>query len=203
MTRLRETKLTNSEALALFQKAGALLSGHFLLSSGKHSDAYLEKFRLVERPALLEPMCEELASRFRNDRVEMVLGPTTAGIILAYNVSRFLGVEARFAEKEDGIRQLRRGQTLPPGTRVLIVDDILTTGGAVRECLEVVERHGALLVGIGVLGNRSGGNVDLGGRLESLLTVKAEAWPAESCPLCAQGMPITKPGTTVFAAADS
>ena len=106
------------------------------------------------------------------------MGPTTARIILAYNVSRFLGVEARFAG-EDGIRQLRRGQTLPPGTRVLIVDDILTTGGAVRECLEVVERHGALLVGIGVLGNRSGGNVDLGGRLESLLTVKAEACPAE------------------------
>ena len=97
MTRLRETKLTNSEALALFQKAGALLSGHFLLSSGKHSDAYLEKFRLVERPALLEPMCEELASGFRNDRVEMVHNDRR--IILAYNVSRFLGVEARFAEK--------------------------------------------------------------------------------------------------------
>ena len=189
-------ELTNSEALAFFQEAGALLSGHFLLSSGKHSDAYLEKFRLVERPALLEPMCEELARRFRGDGVEVVLGPTTAGIILAYNVARYLGVEARFAEKEGGIRQLRRGQTLAPETRVLVVDDILTTGGAVRECLEVVERHGAALAGVGVLGDRSGGSIDLGGRLESLLTVKAEAWSPDSCPLCARGVPIDKPGTS-------
>jgi len=180
----------------MFREAGALLSGHFLLSSGKHSDTYLEKFRLVERPKLLEPMCEELARRFRGDSVEIVLGPTTAGIILAYCVARYLGVEARFAEKEEGIRQLRRGQSLLSGTRVLVVDDILTTGGAVRECIEVVGRHEAVLVGVGVLGDRSGGSIDLGARLESLLNVTAQAWPPGSCPLCAQGIPVTKPGTS-------
>ena len=108
----------------------------------------------------------------------------------------FRGSEARFAEKEDGIRRLRRGQTLLPRTRVLIVDDILTTGGAVRECIEVVEQHQAVLVGIGVLGDRSGGSIDLSARLESLLSVSADNWPQESCPLCARGMPITKPGTS-------
>ncbi len=188
--------MTNEEALSMFREAGALMGGHFLLSSGKHSDAYLEKFRLVERPALLEPMCEELARRFREDSVEIVLGPTTAGIILAYCVARYLGTEARYAEKEDGIRQLRRGQTLLPGTRVLVVDDILTTGGAVRECIEVVQRHEAILVGVGVLGDRSGGSIELGTRLESLLNVTANAWPPENCPLCAQGIPVTKPGTS-------
>src|SRR5262249_10533080 len=130
--------MTNEQALALFEEAGALLTGHFQLSSGLHSGQYLEKFRLAQNPRLLEPMCDEIARRFADDRVEVVLGPTTAGIILAYNVARCLGVEARYAETEEGVRVLRRGQTLPSGTRVLVVDDILTTGGAVRECIALV-----------------------------------------------------------------
>jgi orotate phosphoribosyltransferase len=187
--------VTNDQALALFEEAGALLSGHFKLSSGLHSDQYLEKFRLAEKPALLDPMCAEIARRFADDDIQIVLGPTTAGIILAYNVARYLGVEARYAEQEGGARKLRRGQTLAPGTRVLVVDDILTTGGAVRECMDVVAQHDAFLAGIGVLGNRSGGTIDLGARLEALLTVSAAVWPPESCPLCARGIPLTQPGT--------
>ena len=182
--------------MAIFKDAGALLSGHFLLSSGKHSDQYLEKFRLVERPALLEGMCEEIAGRFRGEGIEIVIGPTTAGIILAYCVARYLGVEARYAEKEDGMRRLRRGQTLHRDARVLIVDDILTTGGAVRECVEVVQLHEAVLIGVGVLGDRSGGEIDLGVRLESLLTINANAWTPDSCPLCASAVPVSKPGTS-------
>lgn len=187
--------MTNEQALALFEEAGALLVGHFRLSSGLHSGRYLEKCRLFENPRLLEPMGAELARRFAGASVEVVLGPTTLGIVLAYTVARHLGVEARFAEREEGVRQLRRGQVLPPGTRVLVVDDILTTGGAVRECLEVVRRHGAVLVGVGVLGDRSGGQVDLGARLESLLTVSVEAFPPDACPLCAQGVPLYQSGT--------
>lgn len=188
--------MTNEEALTLFKQAGAILTGHFKLSSGLHSDQYLEKFRLVENPRLLEPMCEEIARRFRTDKIEIVLGPTTAGIILAYNVARLLGVEARYAEKEGSERKLRRGQSLTAGARVLVVDDILTTGGAVRECIEVVERHQAALVGVAVLGDRSGGSVDLGTRLESLLTISANAYAPQSCPLCAQGAPLYQPGTS-------
>lgn len=188
--------MTNDQAQQLFEKAGALLTGHFKLSSGLHSDRYLEKFRLVENPAYCEQMCAELAQRFANDRIEIVLGPTTAGIILAYNVARLLGVEARFAEKVEGVRQLRRGQRLDAGTRVLVLDDILTTGGAVRECIDLLAEYKADLVGIGVLADRSGGKVDLGARLEAVLTLSVDAWQPESCPLCAQGTPLYQPGTS-------
>jgi orotate phosphoribosyltransferase len=187
--------MTNQEGMSLFEQAGALLNGHFKLSSGLHSGQYLEKFRLAENPKLLEPMCEEIARRFRDDSIRIVLGPTTAGIILAYNVARHLGVEARYAERENGVMTLRRGQSLEPGTRVLVVDDILTTGGAVKECIEVVRRHEAVLAGIGVLGDRSGGSLDLGARMEAVLTMAVEAWPPESCPLCEAGVPIYQPGT--------
>src|SRR5947207_2580545 len=187
--------MTNDEAMTLFERAGALLTGHFKLSSGLHSDRYLEKFRLMVNPKLAEPMCEDLAGRFSRDNIEVVLGPTTAGIILAYNVARHLGLEARFAEREDGRMTLRRGQELNPGTRVLVVDDILTTGGAVKECLNIVEELNARLVGVGVLGDRSGGKVNLGTRLEALLTMDVPNYTPEACPLCAQGIPLRKPGT--------
>jgi orotate phosphoribosyltransferase len=187
--------VTNEVALSLFQQAGALLTGHFKLSSGLHSGEYLEKFRLAENPELFDPMCQELARRFDDAGAEIVLGPTTAGIILAYNVARYLGVEARYAERENGKMTLRRNQRLEPGTRVLVVDDILTTGGAVKECLQVVEEFGATLVGVGVLGDRSGGEVDLGTRLEALLRVSVRAFPPENCPLCESGIPLYQPGT--------
>lgn len=187
--------MTNQQAIWLFEQAGALISGHFKLSSGLHSGQYLEKFRLAENPKLLEPMCVEIARRFRSDAVEIVLGPTTAGIILAYNVARHLGVGARYAERENGVMTLRRGQSLAPGKRVLLVDDILTTGGAVKECVEVVRAHKAVLAGIGVLGDRSGGTLDLGARLEAVLTMKVEAFTPETCPLCADSIPLYQPGT--------
>jgi orotate phosphoribosyltransferase len=193
--------VTNEEALQLFREAGALLSGHFQLSSGLHSGEYLEKFRLAEDPRLLEPMCKELATRYAASDVEIVLGPTTAGIILAYSVARHLGVRARYAEREGGRMTLRRNQTLGRGTRVLVVDDILTTGGAVKECLRVVEEAGATLVGVGVLGDRSGGTLDLGTRLEAVLTVSVKAFPPAECPLCESGIPLYQPGTKDLASA--
>ncbi len=187
--------MTNADALQLFEDAGALLSGHFRLSSGLHSDAYLEKFRLVERPDLLTTLCQTIANKFKDDNIEIVLGPTTAGIILAYDVARYLGVEARYAETEGTERKLRRGQVLDPSTRVLVVDDILTTGKAIRECLDVINRHEAVLAGVGVLGDRSGGSVQFGARLEAALTMKVETWTEEDCPQCKAGVPIYQPGT--------
>ncbi len=187
--------MTNEEALELFKKAGALLTGHFKLSSGLHSGEYLEKFRLAENPAYLEPMCEEIARRFKADNIEIVLGPTTAGLIIAYNVARHLGLEARYAEREDGSMKLRRGQTLPKGTRVLVVDDIFTTGGAVKECINVVKEHDAVLAGVGVLGDRSAGKVDLGVKLEAVLSVDVQAFNPEDCALCKAGVPLYQPGT--------
>jgi orotate phosphoribosyltransferase len=187
--------MTDDETLKLFLEAGALLKGHFLLSSGRHSDQYLEKFRLVENPLLLEPLCMGLAERFREDKIEYVLGPTTAGIILAYVFARILGVPARYAETENGIRKLRRGQTLDRGAKILIVDDILTTGGAIRECIELAVQHNAEIAGIAVLADRTAGTLDLGYRLESALSMRVDSWDADECPLCKKGEPMTQPGT--------
>lgn len=193
--------MENHEALALFAGAGALLTGHFKLSSGLHSDQYLEKFRLFEDPRTLDRLAADLAARFADDRIDVVLGPTTAGIILAYAVAFHLGVEARYAEREGDERRLRRGQVLEPGARVLVVDDILTTGGSIRECLGVLESHGAVLAGVGVLADRTGGDLTFGAPTRSVLCVKVAAFEPGLCPQCAAGAPLTAPGTRHLASA--
>jgi orotate phosphoribosyltransferase len=180
----------------IFLATNALRSGHFLLSSGRHSNEYWEKFWVLQHPRYVQTLCAEIARRYADDRVEVVLGPTTGGIILAFEVARQMGVQALYAEKENGVRCLRRDFTLAPGTRTLIVDDIMTTGGATRECLELAQRHQADVVGVSVLVDRSGGTVDLGCRLEPLLTVQATTYDPQTCPLCAEGIPIHEPGTT-------
>jgi orotate phosphoribosyltransferase len=187
--------VTEDEVRGIFLEAGALMNGHFRLSSGRHSGEYWEKFWVLQWPGQVERLCGEIARRFREDRIEVVLGPTTGGILLAFEVARQLGVRALFAESEGEQRLLRRGLTLEPGTRTLIVDDIMTTGLAVQECLDLAKRHEAEIVGTAVLVDRSGGTVDLGARQESLLTVQAETYAEEECPLCQAGVPIQKPGS--------
>jgi orotate phosphoribosyltransferase len=188
--------LEPEQVRAIFLESNALRSGHFLLASGRHSDEYWEKFWVLQHPRHVQTLCAEIARRFADDHVEMVLGPTTGGIILAFEVARQLGVMALYAEKENGVRCLRRDMTLAPGTRTLIVDDVMTTGGATRECLELAHQYGAEVIGVAVLVDRSGGTVDLGGRQEALLTVTATTYDPAACPLCADGIPIREPGTT-------
>lgn len=188
--------LSQDDVRAMFVEADALQQGHFQLSSGRHSGEYWEKFWVLQWPRHVERLCGEIAQRYSGDRVEVVLGPTTGGILLAFEVARQLGVRALYAEKEDGNRILRRGLQLPAGTRTLIVDDILTSGGAVKECLDLAARHGAEVVGCAVLVDRSGGAVDLGQRQEALLTVRAETYAPDECPMCAAGVPLRKPGTS-------
>jgi orotate phosphoribosyltransferase len=167
-----------------------------LLSSGKHSDEYWEKFWVLQHPRHVQTLCAEIARRYADERIEVVLGPTTGGLILAYEVARQMGIKALYAEKENGVRCLRRDMTLEPGTRTLIVDDIMTTGGATRECLELANQHQADVAGVAVLVDRSGGAVDLGCRLEALLTITATTFAPDACPLCAEGIPLREPGTT-------
>jgi orotate phosphoribosyltransferase len=188
--------LTPEDVRRIFVEADALQQGHFLLSSGRHSAEYWEKFWVLQWPRHVERLCGEIARRHRDSAIEVVLGPTTGGILLAFEVARQLGVRAVYAEKENGERLLRRGLRLPAGTRTLVVDDILTSGGAVRECLELASRHGAVVVASAVLVDRSGGTVALGCPLDSLLTVHAETFSPDACPLCAAGAPLTKPGTS-------
>ena len=188
--------LTSNEVYRKFQDAGALLEGHFLLSSGRHSPTYLEKFLVLQYPKTVEAFCAEIARRYSDSKIDVVLGPTTGGVLLAYEVAKNLGTRGIFAEAENGKRVLRRGFALAPGERVLLVDDILTTGGSVRDTIEVVTESGAVLAGIAVLADRSGGKVDFGVRLEALLTLDVLQYEPADCPQCKDGVPLTKRGTT-------
>ena len=188
--------LTQEQAKEIFSGANALLTGHFRLSSGRHSGEYWEKFSVLQWPHYVEKLCAEIVRRYENDNIAVVLGPTTGGILLAFEVARQLGVRALYAEKENGERVLRRGFVLEPATRVLIVDDVMTSGGALIECLQLAAKHEAEVIGTAILVDRSGGAVNLGVRTESLLAVKAETYAPELCPLCLAGIPLREPGTT-------
>ena len=180
----------------IFQKSGALLKGHFLLASGLHSPAYWEKFRVLQFPNYTEQLCRMIADHFRNQEIQVVAGPTTGGIILAFEVARQLGVRGIFAEKTvPGERAFRRGFNISPGERVLIVDDILTTGGSISGVMAAVNKLGGKIIGIGVLVDRSEQNLDFGVPLFSCHRAKTLTYKPEDCPLCAAKIPLVKPGS--------
>ena len=194
-----------AEVERIFRDAGAFREGHFLLSSGRHSPMYLEKFWVLQWPDKTQRLCEGLAERARELRAATVAGPTTGGIILAHEVARQLGARAVYAEREDGRsgRVLRRGFALARGERVLVVDDIMTTGGSVQETIDAVRASGGQVVGAAVLVDRSGGRASLGVPLIALWSLDIPAYAAEACPLCARGTPLTKLGTTPARAAQA
>ncbi|NCD08714.1 MAG: orotate phosphoribosyltransferase [Negativicutes bacterium] len=188
--------MNEQDVMKLLEETQAVLHGHFLLTSGLHSPMYVEKFNVLQHPKYTEMLCKELAARYINDNVELVVGPMTGGILLAHEVGKQLGTRAIFTEREDGKMALKRGFHIEPGTRVLIVEDIVTTGGSVVEVLDVVKEHGGVPVGVGLLVDRSGGKVDFGLRTEALLHLNVETFKAENCPLCAKEVPFTKRGRT-------
>ncbi len=178
----------------IFEKSGAVLKGHFLLTSGRHSPVYWEKFRVLQFPDYTEQLCRLIAAHFRERKIQVVAGPTTGGIILAYEVARQLGVRGIFAEKEGGKeRAFRRGFSITPGERVLIVDDVFTTGGSIREVMAAVASLGGELVGIGVLVDRSEKKVELGVPFFSCLKSVTQTYTPENCPLCDARIPLVKP----------
>ncbi len=189
--------ITEEAVKDLLKQTGAIMEGHFLLTSGLHSPMYVEKFNVLQRPRYTEKLCQSLAEYFSGQGVETVVGPMTGGIILAHEVGKALGTRAIFTERVDGKMAFRRGFTLHAGERVLIVEDIVTTGGSVREVIDVVRTAGAVPVGIGILVDRSAGKVDFSGiPYKALLTLDIQAYRPENCPLCAQHIPLTKRGRT-------
>jgi orotate phosphoribosyltransferase len=182
--------------LQIFKDAGAMLEGHFLLTSGLHSPIYWEKFRVLQFPNYTEKLCEMFADHYRDKKIEVVAGPTTGGIILAFETARQLGVRGIFAEKEDKIRTFRRGFNIKPGERVLIVDDILTTGGSLNETIAAVNKLGGNIVGIGVMVDRSQQGIDFHIPLFSCLRSATIAYEPAKCPLCASGVHLVKPGSS-------
>lgn len=188
------------DLMAQLKDIGALKTGHFLLASGRHSDVYLEKFDLLRNPGATEKVCTGFVQAFAGTDVDVVVGPTTGGILLAFETARQMGLSAAYAERvsEGGdAREIRRSTVFPEGSRVLVVDDILTTGGSVQETLDALKPHPVDVVGIGVLVDRSGGEVQFGDvPLKALAQQKVDSWQPDACPLCEQGLPLVKPGTT-------
>lgn len=178
------------DAERLLRDAGAMLDGHFQLSSGKHSALYIEKFRLLERPPQTEALCIMIAAWARTLGPQLVAAPTTGGIILSYEVARLLGVRGIFAESVDGSRSFERGFTISPGERVLVVDDVLTTGGSVRDVIDAVRSMQGEVVGVAVLIDRTAGKASFDPPFFACLTLDLPSYEASDCPLCAEGVPL-------------
>lgn len=175
------------------KERGALLDGHFRLSSGRHSNRFIQKFRVLEDPKILEPVAREIARTFEKDRPTIVVSAAVGGILLGYEVARALGTKAVFVEKQDGVAVLRRNFHLDASDRVLVVEDVVTTGGSVKEVLNVVRKSGASIVGVGVIVAR--GEADFGVPTHALLEMPIESHDPQACPQCAAREPITDPGS--------
>jgi len=183
------------DIILLFTSTGALLTGHFQLTSGLHSRQYLQCALVLEDPRNAERIGRLLADKFKGVPIDVVVAPAIGGILVAHETARALGVRSLFTEREAGVMTLRRGFTIMPGERVLVVEDVVTTGGSTRETMDAVSRAGGTVVGAGSLVDRSGGEVDLGVPRRALLTLYVPAYEPAVCPLCRQGEPAVKPGS--------
>jgi orotate phosphoribosyltransferase len=186
---------TSDELLSIFQQTGALLEGHFLLTSGLHSPRYLQCALVLQHPQHAEWVGRKIAESFRQESIGAVVAPAIGGIIVAHETARALGVRALFTERENGAMTLRRGFKLDEGEGILVVEDVVTTGGSTRETIEAVERAGGRVIGAASVVDRSGGNVDVGVTRVALLTLEVPTYQADNCPLCEQGTAAVKPGS--------
>ncbi|MDD2772221.1 MAG: orotate phosphoribosyltransferase [Elusimicrobiales bacterium] len=187
--------MNQQEALKIFTDNSAILNGHFLLSSGLHSDRYMQCALVLQNPAAAAQLCKELAARFKDDKIDFVIGPALGGILVSYEMARHLGVRSLFAERENGVMSLRRGFSIRPGERCVITEDVITTGKSTNEVLQVVKDCGGVFAGAASLVDRSGGKTNFGVKFESALKVEIQTWKAEECPLCKKGLPLVKPGS--------
>lgn len=188
-------RLSTEEIYKIFTDSGALLEGHFRLTSGRHSDRYIQCARVLMEPKYTEALCSHLAEAYKGYNVDLVVGPAMGGIVISYEMARQLGVPSLFTERVDGKMALRRNFEIEKGQKVLVVEDVVTTGGSVKEVVDIVEEKGGIVVGIALLVDRSNGKVDLGARVEACLSMDVVSYEAADCPLCKQGLPVVKPGS--------
>ena len=170
------------------------MDGHFLLTSGRHSNVYIEKFRVLENPSALDEVCREMAKIVKDQNIDLVLGAAIGGILIAGGVGRHLGVKHIFSERVNGEMELRRGFSIENGQRVLIIEDIITTGGSVMELIKLAKENEAEIIHVINLVDRSPAGVDFGVSATALLNIPSESWEIENCPLCHEGMEIIQPG---------
>jgi orotate phosphoribosyltransferase len=187
--------LTSTQVLDLFRRVGALLEGHFKLSSGLHSPGFMQSALVLQHPREAEALGAALAAAVRPLGPDLVMSPALGGIVIGQEVARALDVPAIFAERQDGALALRRGFTVAPGARVLVVEDVVTTGGSTRETMDVATRAGGVVVGAGSIIDRSGGNQGLSVPYSSLAQVAFPTYQPDACPLCAAGSTAIKPGS--------
>lgn len=171
-----------------------MLEGHFLLTSGLHSPVYWEKFRVLQFPEQVSRLCGMIAHHYSGQNIQVVAGPTTGGVILAFEIAKQLGVHSAYAERDGTTRVFRRGFSIEPGERVLVVDDILTTGGSIVEVIKAVRKLEADVVGAGVLVDRSDQAIDLGTPLFRCLKASTITYRPEECPLCSAHIPLVRLG---------
>jgi len=189
--------IKTEEVMKKFEQAGAIQKGHFKLTSGVHSDTYIQCAQVMQHPDFMHNLCSELGKKFRGDDIDVIVGPAIGGIIIAHVMARVLGpwVRAIFTERENGKMTLRRSFEIKEGEKVLVVEDVTTTGSSVREVIDIVKSRQGKVVGVGVLIDRSGGKVDFGVKTEKLLTIDIKTYLPEECPLCKKGIPVVKPGS--------
>ena len=181
--------------LDTFKSTGALLDGHFKLTSGRHSNAYFQCAKVLQYPKNLTAVCSRIAEHFAGKDVETVISPAIGGIVVGTEVGRQLGVKTIFAERKEGAMTIRRGFNLEPSERVLVIEDVITTGGSVAEVIALINAAGASLVGVGSVVDRSNGSVKLAEDHFSVLSMEVISYSPEECPLCKEGLPIDAPGS--------
>jgi orotate phosphoribosyltransferase len=187
--------MTRDELLDLYRRSGALLEGHFRLTSGLHSSGYLQCALVLQHPQHAEMLGRAIADRTRDLRATVVLSPALGGVVIGHEVARALGVRAIFAERQDGALTLRRGFMIAENDRVLVVEDVLTTGGSTRETMQVARAAGGQVVGAASIVDRGAGAAELGVPFISLLAIDLPTYEPDKCPLCARGLPVVKPGS--------
>ena len=186
--------MTNDEILSIFKESKALLEGHFRLTSGLHSPNYFQCAKVLQYPAYAERLCRLIAERYAPAKVDAVIAPALGGIVVGQEVGRLLGVRSMFTERKESVMQLRRGFEIRPGERLLVCEDVVTTGGSVQEVIEIVERAGGVVAGVGIIVDRSGGKAPFS-NLFAAMTMQVVTYPESECPLCKQGMPVEKLGS--------
>jgi len=187
--------LTKKMMNGILEKTGVLLTGHFQLTSGKHSNKYLQCAKIFQHPDISAEISKDLAEKYDGYDIDIVIGPAVGGIILAYEVARQLEVRALFAERENGIMTLRRGFEIQPGSKVLVVEDVITTGGSVKEVIDVVRSAGGEVVGVAAVVDRSGGKALFDVPFKSAIKIDIEVFDPLDCPMCKSGSKAVKPGS--------
>lgn len=187
--------LTREQILKIFRETDALLEGHFILTSGLHSASYFQCAKVFQYPRHAESLCRELASRFSSGRISTVVSPAVGGIVAGFETARLMGVRSIFTERVEGRMTLRRGFTVAAGERLLVIEDVTTTGGSVKEVIELLRDQNAEVVSVGAVVDRSGGTVNFGIPYQALLRMEVETFDPADCPLCASGSQAVKPGS--------